>query len=172
MDAYLAFRALGAIAPRIPAGLGYTVAGWLADLGGWRNVKAVRGLRTNLRHAMGASASAQQVDQAVRQAHRALIQNYFDLFRLPALTDQQMRALVQVAGWEHVGAAQAAGRGIVLCTAHLGNPEAGMQFVGATGQPVWGPTEHIHPERVYQYITSLRTHHGLRLIPSDGPLLE
>jgi len=172
MDAYIAFRALGVIAPRLPPSLGYAVAGWLADLGYRRNVKAIRGLRANLRHVMGASVSATQVDKAARLAHRALIQNYFDLFRLPALTRQQMRALVQVAGWEHIGAARAAGRGVVLCTAHLGNPEAGMQFVGATGLPLLGPAEHIHPERVYQYVTSLRTRHGLRLIPSDGPLLE
>jgi lauroyl/myristoyl acyltransferase len=172
MDAYLVLRALGAIVPRVPTGLGHVVANWLADLGYWRNVKAVRGLRANLRHAMGASASAKQVDRAARQAHRALIQNYFDLFRLPALTNQQMRALVQVAGWECIEAARAAGRGVVLCSAHLGNPEAGMQFVGAVGLPLLGPAEHIRPEPVYQYITSLRTRHGLRLIPSDGPLLE
>jgi len=172
MDVYLLYRAFGAIAPHVPAKLGYTVTGWLADINFRRDVKAARGLRSNLRHAMGADASPEEIEGAVRRAYRALFQNYFDLFRLPALTLEQLRDLVQMVGWENIEAARAVGRGVVLLTAHTGNPEAGLQIVGTTDLPVVGPAEHIQPERSYQYITSLRTRHGLRLIPSDGPLFE
>jgi lauroyl/myristoyl acyltransferase len=172
MDAYIAFRALGAVAPRIPPGLGYVVASGLADLGYRRNVKAVRGLRANIRRAMGASALPETVDRAVRQAYRALLQNYFDLFRLPALTIEQLRSLVHGVGWENIGAARALGRGMVLLSAHLGNPEAGLQIVGTTDLPAMAPAEHIRPERLYRYLTDLRTRHGLQLIPSDGLLRE
>jgi lauroyl/myristoyl acyltransferase len=109
MDAYLAFRALGAIAPRLPARWGYAVAGWLADLAHARNIEAVRGLRDNIRHAMGASASAAQVDETVRRAYRILLLGYWDMFRLPVWTVEQLRAIVQIVGWETVEKARALG---------------------------------------------------------------
>jgi lauroyl/myristoyl acyltransferase len=172
MDAYLAFRAVGAIAPRIPARWGYAVAGWLADLVHARNIQAVRGLRDNIRHAVGPSASPNEIEGATRRAYRVLLQNYFDLFRLPGLTLEQLCSFVSIVGWENVKVARALGRGLVLLTAHLGNPEAGLQIVGTTDVPVMGPAEHVQPERLYRDLVNLRTRHGLRLIPSDGPLLE
>ena len=102
MDRYLAWRALGAVAPSLPLDWGHAVARRLADLGYRRNVQAVRGLRANISHAMGASAPAARVDGAVRQAYRTLLSNYFDLFRLPALSAEQLRALIPVSGWEVV----------------------------------------------------------------------
>lgn len=172
MDAYITFRALGAIAPRVPASLGYAVAGWLADLGHRRNVQAVRGLRANIRHATRASASKAEAEDAVRQAYRTLLQNYFDLFRLPTLAVGQLRDLVSINGWEMVKATRALGRGEIFCSAHLGHLEAALQIVTVSGLPVIGPAEHLQPERLYKYIANLRTRHGMRLVPSDGPMLE
>jgi len=163
---------LGAIAPRVPARAGYALASWLADLNYQRNVQAVRGLRDNIRHAMGPSAAPAQVASAARRAYRILLQNYFDLFRLPELSAEQLRALIQITGWETLQSAHALGRGIILCSAHLGHVEGGLQIAALSGLPVLTPAEHIQPERLYRYFTSLRSRHGLRLIPSDGPLLE
>jgi lauroyl/myristoyl acyltransferase len=172
MDAYLAFRALGAIAPRLPARWGYAIAGWLADLAHARNIEAVRGLRDNIRHAMGASASAAQVDETVRRAYRILLLGYWDMFRLPTWTVEQLRAIVQIVGWETVEKARALGRGVLLCSAHLGQFEAGLQIVATNGVPVLAPAEHIQPERLYRFLADLRTRHGLRFVPSDGSMLE
>jgi lauroyl/myristoyl acyltransferase len=172
MDAYLAFRAFGAIAPRVSTQAGYAVIGWLSDLIYRRGAARVRGLRDNICHAMGAAASSGEVDSAARRAHRALLWNYFDLVRLPALTTEQLRSVVSFVGWENIEAARALGRGIVLLTAHVGSPEAGMQIVSTTDLPIMGPAEHVQPERLYRYLVDLRTRHGLRLIPSDGSLLE
>src|SRR5512137_392257 len=171
-DAYLAFRALGAIAPRVSPRVGYAVVGWLSDLVFRRGTAAARGLRANIRRAMGAQASPGEVDEAARRAHRALLWNYFDLVRLPALTTEQLRSVVSFIGWGNIESARALGRGIVLLTAHLGNPEAGMQIVSTTDLAVMGPAEHVQPERLYRYLVDLRTRHGLRLVPSDGSLLE
>jgi lauroyl/myristoyl acyltransferase len=172
MDAYLAFRALGVIAPRVPARFGYGVIRWLADVLYRRGNSTVRGLRGNICHVLGSSASPDEVDGAARRAYRVLLWNYFDLVRLPALTTDKLRSLVSVTGWENIEAARALSRGLVLLTAHVGSPEAGMQIISTTDLPVMGPAEHVQPERLYRYLIDLRTRHGLRLVPSDGPLLE
>jgi KDO2-lipid IV(A) lauroyltransferase len=172
MDAYLAFRTLGAILPRIPARLGYAIAGWLARLNYRRDVEAVQGLRDNIHHAMGSSASAAQVEEATRQAYGTLLRNYFDLFRLPALTVEQLRSAIPITGWEIVESARAWGRGVLLCSAHLGDIEAALQIATVRGLHALAPAEHVQPERLYRYLADLRSRHGLRLIPSDGPMLE
>jgi len=172
MDAYLAFRAAGAIFPHIPRRLGYALTGWLADALCSRDVRAVRNLRDNIRHAMGTSASPDPIHQAVRRACRGLLQNYFDMFRVAALTDDQLRGVVEVVNWEIVESARALGRGVLLCSAHVGHVEAGLQMLALNGLPVMGLAEHVQPERLYQYLVALRTRHGLRFIPTDGSMLE
>ena len=67
--------------------LGYTVIGWLSDCSYRVGTATVRGLRDNIRHAMGALGRAGQVDEATRRAYRALLWNYFDLVRLPSTDD-------------------------------------------------------------------------------------
>jgi len=172
MDTYIAFRAVSAIAPRIPARWGYAVANGLADLLYARNIQAVRGLRDNIRHAMGPSASIAQVNETARRAYRTLLLGYWDMFRLPTWTVEQLRAIVQIVGWETVEKVRALGRGVLLCSAHLGQFEAGLHIVAMNGVPVLAPAEHIQPERLYRFLTDLRTRHGLRFIPSDGSMLE
>ena len=172
MNTFLAFRVAGAIFPRVPRRLGYALTGWLANVLAWRDVEAARNLRDNIRHAMGPSAAPDHVRQAARRAYRGLLLNYLDMFRLSALTSDQLREAVQVVNWQVVESAQAQGRGVLLCSAHLGHVEAGLQMVALNGLPVTGLAEHIQPERLYQYLVALRTRHGVRFIPTDGPMLE
>ena len=68
--------------------------------------------------------------------------------------------------------AQALGRGMILASAHYGNPELLMQAVAALGVPILAVAERLKPEKVYHYMVELRGRHGLRLIPADGPLME
>ncbi len=171
MDAYYAFRALGTIAPRVPTAWGYALAGWLADITYGRNSRARKGLCANIRHAMRAKAHSDEVDKAARRAYRVLFQNYYDLFHFPAQSAEHVRTAIQVDGWEAVEEAHRRGRGVILCSAHIGQVEAGLQVAALNGLPVWAPAEHIQPERLYNYLTSLRTRHGLRFIAADGLML-
>ncbi len=172
MDAYLVFRILGAIAPRIPVRLGYAITAGLADVIYRRGNTSARGLRDNLCHAMGASVPPDTVDRAARRAFRTLLQNYFDMFRLAAMSLEQLRATVQIVNWDAIETARALRRGVLLCSAHLGHVEASLHIVAVSGLPVLAPAEHVQPERLYQYLCRLRTQHGLRLIPSDGSMRQ
>jgi KDO2-lipid IV(A) lauroyltransferase len=169
---FFAFRALGAISPRIPARWGYAVASGLADLLYARNIQTVRGLRDNIRHAMRPSAATALVNDTARRAHRTLFLGYWDMFRLPTWTVEQLRTIVQVVGWETVEQVRALGRGVLLCSAHLGQFEAGLHIVATNGMPILAPAEHVQPERLYRFLTDLRTRHGVHFIPSDGSMLE
>jgi KDO2-lipid IV(A) lauroyltransferase len=81
--------------------------------------------------------------------------------------------LMEVEGWEHVEAARAAGRGMVIAAPHFGTLEIALQIGAVRALPITIPTEHLQPERLFEYVCSLRTGHGmLRLVPVDGPLLQ
>ncbi len=172
MDPYYVYRVLSAVAPRIPPARGRRLAGWLGGLVYARAGKALDGLRDNIQHALGIASPPEALDLAARRAYRILCQNYYDLFYLSSLSAERLQEAVEVDDWHVVEEASRLGRGVVLCSGHLGHPEAALQIAAAQGLPVLAPAEHLRPERLYQYACELRSRHGMRLVPSDGPLLE
>jgi KDO2-lipid IV(A) lauroyltransferase len=166
------FRLAAALGPRIPPGIGYGLAAWAGEVN-YRLSKRVAGaVRDNVRHVLGDTASAVEIDQVARRIFRNLIKNYYDLFRLAAADTPHVLSLLDVAGEEHIQAAQALGRGMIAASAHYGNPELLMQAVAALRVPILAVAEHLKPERFYQHTVELRSRHGLRLIPADGRLVE
>jgi len=171
MLTYFLFRLMGFLAPRVPFDWGYRLGERLAGLV-YRISPRAEAVRDNMRHVLGPGANPEAMEAAARQVFRTLVLNHYDLFRLPALPVAAIRALIEVEGWEHLEAAMAPGRGVVLVTAHCGNPEVFAHVVASLGVPLTGFFERLKPEVLYRYVHRLRTAHGLRLIPVGGPVLE
>jgi lauroyl/myristoyl acyltransferase len=122
---------------------------------------ARRAVRANLRHILGREPSARQVLAVFK--HGAL--NYWDTFMLPQLRPEQVLALVDVEGWEHLDAALAAGNGAILAGAHLSSVALAGQTVAARGYRVVGVVEAMRPPEVFEFLNRLRTAFGVRLYP-------
>jgi KDO2-lipid IV(A) lauroyltransferase len=91
---------------------------------------------------------------------------------LSRLSLDEIAAITQVEGREHMDEALAQGKGAILISAHFGNVDIMAQIPLTFGIRISGAVEHIQPERLFQYILGLRTRHGVRMIPSDGPMME
>ncbi len=173
MLSYYLYRLLGLVVPLIPPRLGYPLATKLGDfLYRW-----ARGTRANIHHNVtrilqGNPKRASDVEAIVRGVFRNMAKNYYDLFRLPALSLAEIARLVKVEGWEHVERALSQGKGLILVTVHFGNTDIVAQVLVLREIPVVAPAEHLQPEVLFQYVRGLRASKGLRLIPIDGPLLE
>jgi KDO2-lipid IV(A) lauroyltransferase len=126
---------------------------------------------SNLSHVMGPSADRGSIQRAARQMLGHLMKNYYDLFRLPQMSPEASVRLIRVEGWEHIEAALSQGKGLVVASAHLGNIETVVQIFARRQVPVTIPVERLRPPRLFDYVCRLRTSHGLRLVPIDGPLL-
>ncbi len=170
---YCGFRLAGAVLPCIPAGLAYRLAALMGDAyyrflpGRWP------GVASNISHVLRKPVRSPEVRRVVRQVCRNLALNFYDLFRVPRLCRERILDLVETVGWEHIEAARATGRGVVITAPHFGNLDIVMQGAAIRALPITIPAEHLRPERLYQYVSSLRTSHGmLRLVPADGPLLQ
>jgi KDO2-lipid IV(A) lauroyltransferase len=87
--------------------------------------------------------------ERARLARRTFI-NFFeaasDLFRLPSLQPDEIQHLITAEGMEHLHAAHAMGRGVIVVTPHLGPYELGGAYVASLGLPVHAMVEDIDPE--------------------------
>jgi phosphatidylinositol dimannoside acyltransferase len=168
---YALYRFVGGVTGPLPPRAGY----WLARRAGallYRFSPRLRGvLAHNLRHVLGPNADEAQVQDLTRQVCVNIAKGHYDLFRVNRLTTEQIRELVQVAGMPYLTKALERGQGAVVVTAHMGNVDVVGQVPLAYGIPISGAAMHVQPERLFRYTLRLRQSHGLRLLPSDGPML-
>lgn len=166
---YYLYRLAGALAPRVSPQLGYALAerigAVLYPLSPLRhNVEA------NTSHVLGAPMASPRVQQIARRVYINQCKNYFDLFRLPALSLEGIAGLVTISGVRHLDRALSRGSGVVLAGAHVGNVDVAGQILGIRGYKVTALAEHLRPERLFQYVRRTRESHGLTFIPIDGSL--
>ena len=167
---YYLYRLGGALAPHLTPTMIEALASWLGNLLYRLDGRGTENIRDNMRHVLGPAASAERIEAAVRGVHRNLLLNYLDLFRIPTLTPNSLRARVLVEGMDIALEALALGRGLVGGSAHFGNPDTVGQVFALQGYPVLAPAEHVRPEPMFNYLRRLRETFGNRYIPVDGPL--
>ena len=175
MRAFLTFgtyRLLGALTGPMPPAMGYGLGRPVSALLLATSPQLRRILTCNLSHVLGPDASEEKVQAMVRHACVNIIKGHYDLFRLSRLSKEEILAMTQVVGKEHMERALARGKGVIMVSAHLGNVDLLIQIPLAFGVPMSTPVEHIQPERLFRYTLRLRTSHGLRMFPTGGPMLE
>jgi lauroyl/myristoyl acyltransferase len=169
---YASYRFIGGLAGPLPPRIGYGLARLFSPLLYLFSPGLRRALTINLGHVLGADADQEQVQSLVRQACTNILKGHYDLFRLSRLSIDEIREMTRIEGREYLEQTLARGKGVILITAHFGNVDIIAQLPAAYGIPFSAPAQHIWPERLFQYTSRLRSSHGLRLYPADGPLME
>jgi lauroyl/myristoyl acyltransferase len=151
---------------RLPVQVRYAVARLLADAV-YRARPGLRAaLRDNMRHVLGPTASDEDVERAARQVARNAGRYYADLIAMPRLNPHKLyRKGLRLEGLHYVQDATAAGRGVVLVSAHYGNPEMAVQALAAVGIHVFAFTEPLRPPALSRLTHKLRNrHHEFRTV--------
>ncbi|HEX4936832.1 MAG TPA: lysophospholipid acyltransferase family protein [Gemmatimonadaceae bacterium] len=104
-----------------------------------------RTLLENQRHLQPGAPPAHQ-RRSARRTMMNLLEAAVDLYRLPTMRPEELRALVDVRGQEHMDAALAMGRGVIVVTAHLGPYELAGAWLALAGYPVHAMVEDLDPE--------------------------
>jgi len=101
---------------------------------------------------------------AVRGVFRHVLRNYYDTFRLPALSDAAVRAFVDIDGLEHLRAALALGRGAILVSAHVSSVAFAVQALALAldGHPGIVAVEAVEPPELLDVLRRARSSHGWR----------
>lgn len=163
---YAALRALitagGVVPPRVLEALA-AAAGTLA----WMCSARVRTVtRDHMRHVLG-SVPRTAIDRAARGCARTTARYYVDFARTAHDKSHALDELRAVDGIDHFFAAYDRGCGVVLLSAHLGNPEALAGALGALGLPLLIITEPLRPPHVHELVHRARAAPGVHFVPAS-----
>lgn len=152
---------------RLPAGVAQAGFTAVAD-GIWRaHGPGVRRLEANLRRArpdLGDPA----VHRLSRAGMRSYLRYWFEVFRLPAWTEERIVSTVVVENERTLRGAHAAGDGVVVALPHMANWDHAGAWACLTGMPLVTVVERLRPERLYDRFAEYRTGLGMEVLPLTG----
>jgi KDO2-lipid IV(A) lauroyltransferase len=165
---YYLYRLLGFICPRLPARFGYWLFARFGDLAFLFSSKQ-RVYYQNLRRVLGDDATPARMNRVARRAWQNLLKNYFDLFRWHKITKDRLRTqLAELHGYEHLENAIKQGKGVIAGSGHFGAWDLVIHLAAVYLETrVVLPTERLKPEKLYQFVVSLRAAQGIQVVPLD-----
>jgi phosphatidylinositol dimannoside acyltransferase len=163
------FSAVVRLAEWLPAPLVYRLARAVGLLLSLLPTAPGRGLRRNLGVVLGGPPSSPLLRPYVRGAYRTQSANYADLLRGRRITAAEVAAgtVAEGTGWPAFREAIAAGKGLILVTAHFGRFERMTHYVAGLGVTLTLPVERLHPPALFDLVSRLRTRRGFTLVPAD-----
>jgi phosphatidylinositol dimannoside acyltransferase len=169
---YLAYRGLGTAMGNIPAPLAYGAAGAVSRVMAWRGGPALAMNERHMRRILASEcADGIEPDPAlVRRWSRRTFSSYArywaDGARLPYVSEAGVRARFRLEeGEDHLRAAFALGRGIVMALPHVGSWEWGGAWLALEGMPMSAVVERLEPEELFEWFAAQRTAMGLTAVP-------
>lgn len=157
-----AFRVAASGARVSPAAM-RTLAPAAGDLAWVLNVAARRRVRANLRGLLP-NAGADALRRTERSIFRSIARYYAELLALPVTSPRTLERRAIVEGYEHLTAARAEGRGLILASVHVGPGELVMQGLAARGVFYTAMIERLNPEPLGELVRALREAHGHRYV--------
>jgi KDO2-lipid IV(A) lauroyltransferase len=156
------------VAGRLPEPVALAAVRVGADLAYRRQGRGTRRLAANLRRVVGPEMPERDLEALVRRALRSYGRYWMEIFRLPSLSPDQVRARFYLGRHELLGADVAAKRGAVVALPHAGNWDAAGAWVAAMGWPLTTVAERLKPESVYELFLGFRQRLGMEIIPLTG----
>src|SRR2546430_2251088 len=164
MIQYRAFRTMQWLVERLPRPLGYALAVLVARFAYVFARTARRELERNLRIAVP-ELDRRQLRRTTWRNFRNHSKAYADLMRLPTARVEDLRAQLHVEGREHLEAALARGRGVLVVSAHMGSWEVAAAIWSATVAPVSLFAEELEPRALYDWYRRTRARLGISVLP-------
>jgi KDO2-lipid IV(A) lauroyltransferase len=131
----LLFGCLSALLARVPLCAGYAIANALAPGHLWFFPKRRHAVLVNLATILPGRSRRERM-RTVRRMMASYNCMLFEFFRMPHLTRDELLNCVDVVGHDHVIAALARGKGLIVASSHIGNWELGAVALAYLGHPV------------------------------------
>lgn len=164
MAAGALLRAAERMLPRVPEVVAIPTSEVVGTLACIASPAARRAVRANLR-----VIAPEPADALVRRVFVEQARNYFEVFRIPRTSPDDLLARIRVTGWEHLERAHAGGRGVIVASAHLGPISLVGQMLVARGYQTVLPVETEHTE-FQRAVNRARRSLGLQLVPTTAAL--
>lgn len=170
---YWMFRLAVLLLPRLPRRLVLALGNMLGILAWLLASKARKQATANMRQIFGSQGQKnqtcrRQLRRTVRRMFQYSSRNYLDAFLLPSLETDDLLRRIHIHGLEHLKAALAFGKGVILFSAHLGPFNELIHWLAISGYPTTVPVERLHDERILMLMLNLRRSQGINFIPLGG----
>lgn len=162
------YRLAAWVSRLLPRPLAYWLGLRIADRFYARRNRDREAVKSNLRRifaARGIAATEEQIEGVARKTFQYFGKYLVDFFRFARLTPEELRRWVRIEHREYVDEAAAAGRGVILVTAHVGNWELGGAVMVALGYDVHAVVLPERLERLDRLFEKQRRRRGMKLIP-------
>jgi lauroyl/myristoyl acyltransferase len=170
---YNLFRLAIIVIPWLPAWL-IEVSAYLAGLIAWFVAKKARQQATqNMLHVLGpqvmeTAQGRRKLRHAVQAMFRNNVLNYLTTFSLSSRKPSRILSELHIEGREHLDAALARGKGVIISSMHIGPFNYLFQWVALSGYDLTIPVERLGDPRMLALITDLRSKHGTHILPLQG----
>ena len=170
---YYPFRFATIVLPLLPRKLVIALAnviGWIAWLVA---SKARKQATSNILHVLDMRTLETRIGRRrLRRTVRGMFQqsarNWLEMCLLPSLQTETILRLIHVQGLEHIDAALAQGKGVILFSAHIGPFDYLVQLAAVKGYHVTIPVERLKDQRMLDLLLKLRCSHGVQFLPLGG----
>ncbi|HEY7927550.1 MAG: lysophospholipid acyltransferase family protein [Candidatus Dormibacteria bacterium] len=164
MRKYWAYRVAEALANMMPLAVAYALAVAVVHVMLMLSPGRFLGLSSNLMHVVG-DLPPRQLRALVRANARNLGRSWIDVLRMSR--PSSCARCLDIEGLDHLNAALAGGRGVVMVASHLGPWDAGLVAFNAGTGRIAVLAEVVHPRRLFDHLRRGRARLGVSVIPID-----
>lgn len=135
----------------------------------WFNVVPVRRELSlfNINRALGSELSKEEQKKAIQELFANFCMYIVEVLRIPHMTVEENRELVQIDGWEHMEKALEKGKGAILLATHIDNVDLGGCSMAMRGAPISVVVRKMG-KTAEDFISSVRENTGVIIISNKG----
>jgi KDO2-lipid IV(A) lauroyltransferase len=123
---------------------------------------------SNMLRVLGPDARPGAIKRAARQSFHNYIQVLIDFIRIPHMNIHAIEDEVQARGWEHLAAARARGKGVIVVASHSGNWDYAGAILGKYQLQATAIADPFQPQRLDDFVITQRQRMGIHTYPAEA----
>src|SRR6202171_3310451 len=131
-----AYRVSARVLRSVPPGLRHAAAAPGGAAWFWLSAAQRRAALDNYAAALGQDRSSTEVSRVARRAFQNYGRMLMDFLLLGSLTPEELIRRMTIDGRDHLDAALAGGRGVIMAVPHMGSWDMAGSYAGALGYPI------------------------------------